>query len=281
MTTTMVREPAPAPARLDLRVARRSREALVFGGAVARRPRARARRRVPAPRARRRRSASTRSPRRSRWCSGSPPSPSSRPRARRCARRSRCSSGPRRRSTAACTSSTSRIRARRASDLTGALAAAAGFVLIGLAVAIPWLHRGAGPASPRRRWALPRRRRPGRLLAFFFTVVPMSIGLNETHKFREPVGAPPSADYREVAFEATDGVELAGWYRPTRNGATILVVHGGGSDRARLGRARPHARAPRLRRAALRRPRPRARARAPRTPGAGAGPRTSPARSRS
>ena len=35
MTTTMVRERAPASARLDLRVARRSREALVFGGAVA------------------------------------------------------------------------------------------------------------------------------------------------------------------------------------------------------------------------------------------------------
>ena len=59
----------------------------------------------------------------------------------------------------------------------------------------------------------------------------MGIAMTETHKWREPIGAPPSADYREVAFEATDGVDLSGWYRPTRNGATILVVHGGGGDR--------------------------------------------------
>ena len=38
-----------------------------------------------------------------------------------------------------------------ASDLTGALAAAAGVVLIALAIAIPWLHRGEGAAGPRRR----------------------------------------------------------------------------------------------------------------------------------
>ncbi len=59
----------------------------------------------------------------------------------------------------------------------------------------------------------------------------MSIALTETHEYRGEIGAPPSAGYREVAFEAADGVELSGWYRPTRNGATILVVHGGGSDR--------------------------------------------------
>ena len=32
-------------------------------------------------------------------------------------------------------------------------------------------------------------------------------------------------------FEATDGLELAGWYRPSRNGAAVVVVHGGSSDR--------------------------------------------------
>jgi pimeloyl-ACP methyl ester carboxylesterase len=34
-----------------------------------------------------------------------------------------------------------------------------------------------------------------------------------------------------VTFDAGDGVRLSGWYRPTRNGATVIVVHGGGSDR--------------------------------------------------
>jgi len=118
-----------------------------------------------------------------------------------------------------------------ASDLTGALAVAAGVVLIGLAIAIPWLHRGEGAAGPRRRWAYRVLAVPVGLLALFYTVVPMSIAITETHKYREPIGSPPSAEYREVGFEATDGVNVSAWYRPTRNGATIIVAHGGGGDR--------------------------------------------------
>src|SRR5215213_4580879 len=118
-----------------------------------------------------------------------------------------------------------------ASDITGALVAAAGAVLIGLAIATPWLHRGERAISRRRRWTYRVLAVPIGLLAAFYVVVPMGIALTETHKYREPIGAPPSADYREVSFKATDGVELSGWYRPTRNGATILVVHGGGGDR--------------------------------------------------
>jgi uncharacterized protein len=118
-----------------------------------------------------------------------------------------------------------------ASDLTGALAAAAGVALIGLAIAIPWLHSGEGAASHRRRWTYRILAVPVGLLVFVYTIVPMAIGLTETHKFREPIGAAPGADYREVAFEAEDGVNLSGWYRPTQNGATVLVLHGGGGDR--------------------------------------------------
>lgn len=118
-----------------------------------------------------------------------------------------------------------------ASDVSGALAAAAGAVLIALAVATPWMHRGEGAAGRRRRWAYRILAVPIGLLAFLYTVVPMGIALTETHKYREPIGSPPSAGYREVAFEAADEVDIAGWYRPTQNGATILVVHGGGGDR--------------------------------------------------
>jgi hypothetical protein len=118
-----------------------------------------------------------------------------------------------------------------ASDLTGVLAAAAGAVLVGLAIAIPWLHRGEGAAGPRRRWVYRVLAVPVGLLVFVYTIVPMSIALTETHKYREPIGSPPSADYREVGFEAADGVDVSAWYRPTRNGATIIVVHGGGGDR--------------------------------------------------
>jgi poly(3-hydroxybutyrate) depolymerase len=117
------------------------------------------------------------------------------------------------------------------SDLTGALALAAGVVLIVLAAAILWLHRGEGDFSPRRRWAYRIAAVPVGLLLALYTVVPIGMAITETHKYREHIGAPPSADYREVAFDASDGVRLSGWYRPTRNGATLLVVHGGGGDR--------------------------------------------------
>ena len=118
-----------------------------------------------------------------------------------------------------------------ASDATGALAAAAGAVLIGLAIAIPWLHRGEGAVSRRRRWAYRIASVPLGFVAFFYTILPMCIGLTETHKYREPIGSPPSSDYREVAFKASDGVTLSAWYRPTQNGATLLVILGGGGNR--------------------------------------------------
>jgi uncharacterized protein len=118
------------------------------------------------------------------------------------------------------------------SDLTGVLALAAGVVLIALGPAILWLHRGEGDVSPRGRWAYRVAAVPAGLLLALFTVIPIATGITETHKYREHVGAPPSPDYREVAFDASDGVQLSGWYRPTRNGATLLVVHGGGGNRS-------------------------------------------------
>ena len=117
------------------------------------------------------------------------------------------------------------------SDLTGVLAVLAGLVLVALAASIPWRHRGEVAGSRRRRRARRVLAALLSLLAFVFVVLPMAVAITETHKFREPIGAPPDASYREVAFDASDGVRLSGWYRPTRNGATIVVLHGGGGDR--------------------------------------------------
>ena len=110
-------------------------------------------------------------------------------------------------------------------DVTGVLAALAGIVLLGLAAAIPWRHRGEG--SWRGRTVAVA----GGVLACLFVIGPVALGIVATHKWREPVGDPPSAAYRDVTFEATDGLDLAGWYRPSENGAAVLVVHGGSSDR--------------------------------------------------
>jgi hypothetical protein len=110
-------------------------------------------------------------------------------------------------------------------DVTGALAAVVGVVLVGLAVAIPWRHRGEGSVSSRVVAGV------GVPLALIFVLGPMGMGIVGTHKWREPVGKPPSAAYADVTFNASDGLELSGWYRPSRNGAAVLVVHGGSSDR--------------------------------------------------
>jgi fermentation-respiration switch protein FrsA (DUF1100 family) len=101
-------------------------------------------------------------------------------------------------------------------------------VLLGLAAAIPWRHRGERGA---RRWAARAVAVAGGLLGTVLVLGPVAMGMVDAHKWREPVGDPPSAAYRAVDFRASDGLELAGWYRPTANGATVLVVHGGGSDR--------------------------------------------------
>jgi hypothetical protein len=110
-------------------------------------------------------------------------------------------------------------------DVTGALAAAAGVTLVGLAVAITWRHRGEGTWKSRSVAV------PAALLASFVVLGPLGLAIVETHKWREPIGDPPSSAYGAVEFHATDGIRLAGWYRPSRNGAAVLVVHGGGSDR--------------------------------------------------
>jgi uncharacterized protein len=116
-------------------------------------------------------------------------------------------------------------------DLTGVLAAAAGVVLVGLAAAIPWRHRDRrGAVPPARRWA----RRAGAVFAGLLGLVlvlgPMGMGVVSTHKWRKPIGPAPAA-YADVTFRASDGLELSGWYRPSRNGAAVVVVHGGSSDR--------------------------------------------------
>jgi hypothetical protein len=53
----------------------------------------------------------------------------------------------------------------------------------------------------------------------------------EVHKWREPIGAKPGAGYEDVAFRSSDGLKLTGWFHPSANGATILLVHGGNGDR--------------------------------------------------
>lgn len=118
-----------------------------------------------------------------------------------------------------------------ASDYTGVLAVLAGVVLIALGLAIPFLHRGEGAAARGRRWAYRVLAVVAGILIGYVFVFPVSAAQVATHKYRESIGAPPTPAYESVSFTASDGLELSGWYRPSRNGAAVIVVHGGGGDR--------------------------------------------------
>jgi uncharacterized protein len=119
------------------------------------------------------------------------------------------------------------------SDLTGILAAAAGLALLGLGIAIPVRHRGEVPGSTMRRW---NRRLAAVVVGAAVSqlvLAPIVIGLVQTHKFREPIGEPPRSTYQKVTFESADGLRLSGWYRPSTNGAAVIVVSSARGDRTK------------------------------------------------
>ena len=118
----------------------------------------------------------------------------------------------------------------RGSDVTGVLALVAGVVLLALGAYIPFRHRGERPAAPLRRWSRRGLVVVAAVVGGQLVVVPAVVGLVQTHKFREDVGEPP-AGFEPVAFRSTDGLDLAGWYHPSRNGAAVVVVSGASGDR--------------------------------------------------
>jgi uncharacterized protein len=116
------------------------------------------------------------------------------------------------------------------SDLTGVLALIAGIVLIGLGLSIPWLHRGEGARTAQRRWVNRGIAVAAGVLVLYAGLYPTAAAIVPTHKYREPIPATPSG-YETVQFDSSDGLRLSGWYTPSRNGAAVLLVHGGGGDR--------------------------------------------------
>jgi uncharacterized protein len=117
-----------------------------------------------------------------------------------------------------------------AGDVTGVLAALAAIVLLGLAGIIPFAHRGARPTTAGVRWRNRALAAPASLLALVFVIVPIATAVVDSHKWRERIPPAPHG-YQPVSFDAEDGLRLHGWFHPSRNGATVLVVHGGNGDR--------------------------------------------------
>ena len=111
-------------------------------------------------------------------------------------------------------------------DFTGLVAGTSSVVLIGLAVRTLWRSRRSGPSRPRR---YARRTVLGvvGLTVLAEVIAPFAFGYYATHAMRATV---PDADlgsaYEDVTLTTSDGLELEGWYVPSRNGAAVIAFPG-------------------------------------------------------
>jgi uncharacterized protein len=111
-------------------------------------------------------------------------------------------------------------------DVTACLSALAGAILVGLGALTLWRTRRRDE-SRRRRYA--RRSLEGVLatIVVVLLVLPIGTAILATHVARAPVPAAElGAAYRQVTFTSSDGLKLAGWYVPSRNGAAVIVSPG-------------------------------------------------------
>ena len=107
----------------------------------------------------------------------------------------------------------------RGEDWIGFLLVPVGVVLLVQAALLLWRSRKPG----RFRWI----RRAGIALAtivlLYWTVVPIGIAILATHRPRADVQpADLGRSYEEVTLRTSDGLELAAWYVPSRNGAAVI-----------------------------------------------------------
>ena len=121
-------------------------------------------------------------------------------------------------------------------DFTGFVAIAAGVLLIGVGAVTLWRTRSRGDRLHRRylrRFLL----LVAALVVAYFVLFPLSISYVVTHVAR---GFVPAADlgaaYEEVAFTTSDGLQLKGWYIPSKNRAAVIAFPGrkGPQRQARL-----------------------------------------------
>jgi hypothetical protein len=111
-------------------------------------------------------------------------------------------------------------------DFTGLLVLPAGLALIGVGIATLWRSR---KLDDRRRWRYTRRALiivAAPILAYA-TVAPLAFGYVITHVMRQTVPAADlGATHENVSFRTSDGLELHGWYVPSRNGAAVIAFPG-------------------------------------------------------
>ncbi len=74
------------------------------------------------------------------------------------------------------------------------------------------------------------------LVATYLSLWTLGQAVAASYAPRPELGGRTPADlelaYRDVTFPSSDGVDLAGWYVPTRNGAAVALLHGAASTRS-------------------------------------------------
>ena len=111
-------------------------------------------------------------------------------------------------------------------DFTGLLTLPAGLLLLGLGAVTLWRTRRTDGSL---WWRYPRRAllAVAGVLVLGSVVIPTGLGYVTTHVGRAVV--PPAdlgAPYEDIKFTTSDGLELEGWYVPSRNGAAVISFPG-------------------------------------------------------
>ena len=113
-------------------------------------------------------------------------------------------------------------------DFTGLLAIPAGLLLAGLGLVLLWRSRRRDD-HPAWRWT--RRVLMLSLVPVLgmYAVLPLGLGWLATHAITHTVPeAHLGAPYEDVTLTTSDGLELAGWYVPSRNRAAVIAFPGRG-----------------------------------------------------
>jgi fermentation-respiration switch protein FrsA (DUF1100 family) len=129
-----------------------------------------------------------------------------------------------------------RASGARGEDWTGFLLLPVGLVLLGLSAVLLWRSRKSGRLRYLRRGAIAL----GTVLTAYWLLLPVAIAILATHRPRADV-APVELGrtYEDVTIRTADGLDLAAWYIPSRNGAAVISYP---TRQGRLGHARMLAR---------------------------------------
>jgi uncharacterized protein len=110
-------------------------------------------------------------------------------------------------------------------DYTGILTIPAGLLLVGLGFVTFWRSRKGG----RLVWRYGRRVliALGLLFGAYFVMYPLGESYAITHAARAYVPTPQlGTAFQEVSFTTPDGLQLEGWYVPSKNGAAVISFPG-------------------------------------------------------